>query len=61
MTAVTLRIAAEFSKVQSDAFLCAAEFSPDDTRAMQEHILYVGYRLGEHLDLPVDYVWTDED
>jgi hypothetical protein len=55
-----LRIAQQFAEVKGMALLLAKEESPERTEAQKEHHLFVAYELGDFLDLPVDYEWTDE-
>ena len=55
-----LRLAVEFAQIKGDAVLEAMDASHQNMGQM-EHYCSVADELGDHLDLPVAYVWSDED
>jgi hypothetical protein len=56
-----LRLAVEFAQIRGYAFLEAMDASHNRNMAEMEHHCFVAYELGDHLDLPVDFVWSEED
>ncbi len=59
--AATLRLAVEFAQIEGDAVLLALDRSYARNMAQMEHCMFMAYELGDHLDLPVDIVWSEED
>ncbi len=59
--AMVLELAVAFAETTGHAVLQAMDSTYVRNMAEMEHYFFVGYELGGHLDLPVDFDWSDED
>ena len=58
---MVLRLAQEFAEIEGYALVISLDTSWRTRKARMLHYCYVAYQLGDHLDLPVDFVRSDED
>jgi hypothetical protein len=60
-TAAVLRLAVEFAQTTGYTVFVAMDDTYETNMAVMEHHCYIAYELGDHLNLLVDFVWSDED
>ena len=55
-----LRLAHEFAEIKGNTLLLSMHERHAENMAEMEHHLFVGYELGNYLDLPVVFEWDEE-